>query len=537
MSAPTALDRGALRVGLAWQVIDQAGQQDLAPDGRDRRSRHPVAVLSREHDDLCTQATDPFEIAAGLEAAGVSDRRARTEYGVGSVFELAEVLYQLVPRRPRDLGAPRDPWRRPLSKHLLRGLLYSLPGLLYVVALRFVHGGPQAVLLLCATVIATAAGQGLSVLGHVLMERGERRAAAALFRRSLAAGAVLMLLLALAGWLLPWWSLRLGVLAGCQVEYLLAATVLMVVDADLLLLAVLVPGVLVAAGVLSGGLAGLPVPVVVAVLAGSLLAAVSTAASRVRVPRVRPASGLGSGPGSGSGSGSGSGRRSRAGSGLGSGRGRGRGRGLRSALGGVELHLAGAYALYGAVNAGLLSFAVVDVLTGAWSASGTRIAVTMLPLVVSLGLADWLLHRMRSGAIQAMLRTASPSEFRARAGVMLVRTVLSYAGILAVFTGLVFLWIGQAWHADPVLALNTLAYAVLGVAFFLDMILLSLGLHRIALWATSVALAGDALLRIWVPAGAGVVWHANAHLAVFSLLLVALYPVVRVEYGSAARHR
>ena len=87
-----------------------------------------MAVLARDHDELCTQAADHSEIAAGLEAAGVSDRQARRTYGFASVFELAEAMYHTVPRRPVDSRTRPDPWRRPVARHLLRGLLYALPG-------------------------------------------------------------------------------------------------------------------------------------------------------------------------------------------------------------------------------------------------------------------------------------------------------------------------------------------------------------------------------------------------------------------------
>ncbi|NEA48620.1 hypothetical protein G3I35_20710, partial [Streptomyces sp. SID10815] len=41
-----------------------------------RDGADPVKVLMRRHRDLCAHAVDPLEIAAGLEAHGVTDRTA-----------------------------------------------------------------------------------------------------------------------------------------------------------------------------------------------------------------------------------------------------------------------------------------------------------------------------------------------------------------------------------------------------------------------------------------------------------------------------
>src|SRR4051812_45115367 len=119
MSAPTTVDQGALLRGLARpRVIAPRRTTENAPgpryDGPERRRTDALATLAREHDRLCVEAIDPWEISAGLEAAGVDDRRARTQYGVASVFDLAVELFVSVPRRPPAEPSPPDPWYRPL---------------------------------------------------------------------------------------------------------------------------------------------------------------------------------------------------------------------------------------------------------------------------------------------------------------------------------------------------------------------------------------------------------------------------------------
>ncbi|WP_371102615.1 hypothetical protein [Streptomyces sp. PU_AKi4] len=100
----------------------------------------PVKALLHRHRDLCEQAVDPLEIAAGLEAHGITDRTA-ARFRHRDVFSLAEELYARVPRDdapPRPAPAattpgPRAGWT----------VLTLLPGALCVatvIALGLTHG-------------------------------------------------------------------------------------------------------------------------------------------------------------------------------------------------------------------------------------------------------------------------------------------------------------------------------------------------------------------------------------------------------------
>ena len=465
----------------------------------ERRNQARLAQLTRTHDELCTQAVDAFEIAAGLEAAGVSDRQARTVYGAASVFELAEAMYGLVPRRPSNAGAPTDPWQRPLARHLLRGLLYGLPGLMYAVALARLHSGFGALLLLGATVVASGLGQELSLLGHVLIGRGDRRAARRLLRGALVCGALLLASLAVAGWL-SGSLLPTAVLAGCQVEYLVAATVLMVMDADLLLLAVLTPGVLLATAVLTGVAGAAPRAAVLGLLALCVVGAVVAAGSQLteavgktaRHPREAPA------------------------------------------LSGADRALGSTYLVYGTANAGLLSFAVVDLLGREGGAAGGQIALMMLPLVGCLGIAEWLVHHLRSRALTALQQTTSVTAFRLRARSELGRAVLGYGAVLTLLTCAVVTAVPGP--PDLLFALRTCAYGVLGLAFLLETLLLSLGRNRLALGLATSALVVDTALR-WALAPYSAETVAVMHLAVFTGLLLIALPLAASQFGSVGAHR
>ncbi|MGD3107770.1 hypothetical protein [Streptomyces sp. YGL11-2] len=96
----------------------------------------PVKILMYRHRALCERAVDPLEIAAGLEAHGVTDRTA-ARFRHRDVFSLAEELYARVPRAGQDTSAdapgPAEREPGPASGELppcraVRGAVQLLPG-------------------------------------------------------------------------------------------------------------------------------------------------------------------------------------------------------------------------------------------------------------------------------------------------------------------------------------------------------------------------------------------------------------------------
>ncbi|KOG57633.1 hypothetical protein ADK76_17755, partial [Streptomyces griseoflavus] len=101
------------------------------PDTPTRRGpADPVKTLMHRHRTLCEHAVDPMEIAAGLEADGVTDRTA-ARFRHRDVFSLAEELYARVPRAETPPDAPgSEPVRRGRG---VRAVLHLLPGALCAV--------------------------------------------------------------------------------------------------------------------------------------------------------------------------------------------------------------------------------------------------------------------------------------------------------------------------------------------------------------------------------------------------------------------
>jgi hypothetical protein len=127
----------------------------------------PVKALMNRHHDLCARAVDHLEIAAGLEAHGVTDRTA-ARFRHRDVFSLAEEMYARFPRDP-DAPPPHPaPAHRPGTGRPAPALLALLPGLLCaatVVAARSTDGRSRLALAVLGALLV-----GLAV--RTLLRRG-----------------------------------------------------------------------------------------------------------------------------------------------------------------------------------------------------------------------------------------------------------------------------------------------------------------------------------------------------------------------------
>ncbi|MGW8333064.1 hypothetical protein ACWGLE_34815 [Streptomyces sp. NPDC055897] len=99
----------------------------------------PVKALMHRHRELCERAVDPLEIAAGLEAHGVTDRTA-ARFRHRDVFSLAEELYARVPRSA-ETALPARELTHPAAGWALWSLLPGVVCLLAVTGVQLTTGG------------------------------------------------------------------------------------------------------------------------------------------------------------------------------------------------------------------------------------------------------------------------------------------------------------------------------------------------------------------------------------------------------------
>ncbi|MEV6999249.1 hypothetical protein AB0N62_16370 [Streptomyces sp. NPDC093982] len=133
------------------------------PTSAGRMGADPVKALMHRHRDLCERAVDPLDIAAGLEAHGITDRTA-SRFLHRDVFSLAEEMYARVPRDAESRpGAPALTTPRARADWILLALLPGAICAAAVTALHLTHGqsrliaaavGPLAVALAVRAALA-----------------------------------------------------------------------------------------------------------------------------------------------------------------------------------------------------------------------------------------------------------------------------------------------------------------------------------------------------------------------------------------------
>ncbi|MEV0635764.1 hypothetical protein AB0I77_12480 [Streptomyces sp. NPDC050619] len=420
--------------------------------------RDPVDELADRLHDFVAAAVHPDEIAALLESDGLSDDQIRRRYGVKDSFALAEELYERVERRyPEPAGPVHDPWRVGLLGCLLRGVVFALPGFGYVLGAPLL-AGPKGDLGLPAGTVPLLAGalcgwtwnQGLAHRAYSWLGLGDRSAA----RRSLLVGAPLgallgaLVALAVAGTAHP----SAVAFAAGQSGYLGAATVLLVMGRERALLAALTP---MTAGAVLALVHPVPDAVRLVLLLGSL-AVVAILGLREVAPAARD---LGTG---------------------------GWTAGLTALLPFGALGATGPerqpttaprlaaslpYALFGLGSGVLVVYAALgDVLAGEeLSAVAAPAAVA---LTLSMGPAEWLLYRFRSGSLAGLRASGTPRAFRRSTARTVVQCLTGYlAALLALALATSALWP----HAHELTGIRLAGLLLLGVVLWTGLLLQSFG--------------------------------------------------------------
>ncbi|MFF2195688.1 hypothetical protein [Streptomyces sp. NPDC058157] len=413
-----------------------------------------VSRLAAELADRVGPAVHPYEVAALLEAEGLSAEVIRERYGHPNIFSLAAALYERVPRVfPEPARAP-DPWRPDTVRCLLRGVLFALPGLAYLLTAPLWHPGRHAAGPVVAGIVSWAWGQALGHRAYLRMVAGRREAG-----RTLLVGAPLGAAAATAAGAAAAQGSAVTWAVAAQSLYLAAAGILLVLGRERLLLAALTP--------LAAGAAVLPWwepgPVVRAALPALALLATLAAVGRVlRGAYATPAAADG-----------------------------GARPPLRRSL---------PYGLFG------LAAALLVLL------EGRAEPYAVIALTVSMGPAEWLLYRFRGLSVTALGAASTPAGFLLRSTGVLGLCLAGYLLLLlpvalltgaaaapllllaaTLWTALLLQAFGVAW---PPAALCTAAAAGAGAATLLGRsqgppaLALACGLAATALAACTLRILG-----------------------------------------------
>ncbi|WP_460071214.1 hypothetical protein [Streptomyces sp. YKOK-I1] len=326
-----------------------------------------VSELAAELADRIGPAVHPYEVAALLEAEGLSAALIKERYGHPGLFSLAAALYERVPRTFPDPAPAADVWRPDTVRCLLRGVLFALPGLAYLLTRPLWNAAEHAPALIVAGLLSWAWGQGLGHRAHLRLAAGRREAG-----RTVLAGAPVGAALATAAAVPFAGNVTALLAAAAQSLYLAAAGVLLVLARERLLLAALSP-LVAGALVLPWGepgealRAGLP--------ALALLGTLAATAVALRTALAAPAAPAGPLP---------------------------------------RLLWSVPYGLFG-LAAGVLVLL-----------EGREEPYAVIVLTVSMGPAEWLLYRYRGLSVAALRATATPAGFLLRSAGILAVCLLAY---------------------------------------------------------------------------------------------------------------
>ncbi|GGX10647.1 hypothetical protein [Streptomyces chryseus] len=348
-------------------------RQRKGPRARPSWAADPIDELAERLMEPVSAAVHPYEVAALLESDGLTGDQIGTRYGRPGLFALAADLYARVPRHYPEPPPTADPWRPDHLRCAVRGLVFALPGLAYVLGSGLLGGEGAVTGLVAAGLVAWAWNQALSHRAYLRLGTAGAAAAGRTLRLGAPAGA---LTASVAGLVLAGPG-QAGAFSAGQSCYLGAATVLLVLGRERTLLLALLP-------VAGGAVATLwwqpPAVVAVAPLLATVVLATLAAAHGVRAA-------LRSGPVA------------------------------AGAAPGLAVSLP--YGLFG------LAAGVLAMLTGA----ADPYAVVVLTL--SMGFAEWLLYRYRGLAVAALRASTAPRDFRLRAARALALCLGAYVALLA----------------------------------------------------------------------------------------------------------
>jgi hypothetical protein len=453
-------------------------------------SLDPLDTLVDRVRPLAAHSVDALEVAAALEATGVTDRVARVWFGFTDVFELAEEVRRRAPAT--DWPAKPAPRRRSAPwRDVSHGLIYLMPAAIFPAAVAGLGGRVAFVMAIVLTAAVgwvysgVVAWRAYHLIGDARPHPAQRlllwAALAAMPIGAAVAGAVVVVTGA---------NPVVVLLAAGAMAYQIAITILVIHRREALVLAAVAP--VLAAGVAylvaGGNLRQLALAAGVASV-GCLfgLALWETLARRAPVPA--PGAPIRSG------------RRR-------------------------ELVMVFAYT---ALSAAFFLYPQVSHLANQFD-----VAMALLPVIAGMGVVEWRSHRFADDARALLSRVTHPRQFAGRIWLVLLNGLsicFGVVGLLAVALLGVLAATGRYTAASAFMAA---AGVLLAGAYFLGFLLANLGRYRVLCVNLVLGLAAYEIARIALP---GVLGNTYAfRIAAATLLVLNLIGLMGV-LGDARRHR
>lgn len=445
---------------------------------------------------------DGLQVAATLEAQGVTDRAARVQFGYQDVFELAhEVrirLAGLAHRSPRR--APRRRDRAQTLRELCHGALYLLPVVLFPAVAAVMQPRPPVLAIVVAGLLGWVWAGGITWLAYQYVNAGDARGGARFLALAAVTGVGVAGLLGLAVAVADGGGPTVALLVPAVAAYQLASTLLLYLRDEVWLVALMSPAVL------AGGwfaLSGRHVPQVALVPAVACVAV--TFAVAVRRALLVP--------------GTPAGHRVRV---------LMRGRWVTFALVVAHTALLAAVILQGQVP---------------YLAGHFDVLVAALPLVVSMGFVEWRVRRFGERS-QGMLDDPwGPRRYRRRVWLLLAANLGACCLVAAIAAATLLAALRQAgWLTPAAVAMAATQVALAGACFLIFVLAGHGGYGRLcAVLAVALGahLAGRPFLATAVawPAPSAALTDTLANLGSAVLLLGLLSVALSPSLGHVRQYR
>lgn len=391
--------------------------------------------------DICAAASEPLEIAAALEARGISSRVASERFGEPDVFALARRLFAEV--RPVPTG--RGPVRRQRfggPGELLRGAMFAAPGVMFAAAIGALHLHLPGWTYLLALTTGWAFGQAIAAVGSALAGRSAQLGGFTLWW--LTAAALVTAVLGYAGDRFDdggWHAIAMSVVVTV---YVVSCSILLLAGRLRAMALPLLPATALAVAFLLHRLAFVPRGVTVGAIAAAVVATVVLALGGLShhwwsLPRFT--------------------RR--------------------------DLAIGGRYFAHGLLCG--LATSLIIILSGGPSGHTPVIPVAAYPVLVSLGVMEWQLYSFRARIERALERASSTAQFGRRASLAFFASLSIYlVSLVAVCAGVV-LWLLRRHDTVPTTLLA--AEICLGCTFFVGLVASSCARLDAVLTAAAVGVA------------------------------------------------
>ncbi len=458
-----------------------------ALDDRDV-STESVDDLAERVRPMAAEAVDALQVAASLEADGVTDEIARSRYGCPDVFVLAVEVHRAAgsAESSAEPGATTAASLTPDPASGLRdishGLLYLLPAAVFPAALEVLGRRSLVLGLVLAAGVGWVWAGGASWLAYRLLGRGDPGSAARVLRWSAVSGLPVAATASAALVATTHAGFGLTAMAVSQMTYQMAATLLMFYRREIWLFVAMAPGV--AGGlayiVVGDRLVGLALALGAASVAVAFSIALWQTTGRSTGPEPRLRDGIGSELG-------------------------------RFPLVVVYTTLSAAYLLHA---------------QGRYMLDHFDIVATYVPLIAGMGVVEWRARQFGDNCRALLHSMRSPRQFVSRVWWLLVGDIAVCFGAVALLGAALLATLAATERLSAAAVVMTLSAVLLAGAYFVGFILANMTRFAWLCGSLATCLAAHVVLIAAAPRDLGPVAGSAVFLAsallLFSLFLSAL---------------